>query len=142
MENYYLSVSILLSPTTTHMAPKDYLTTIRDAVRKDNMEVALKLLQELLNGSDQLTEALAQSGRYAAIKKDIRLGTISTAAAAIEKNRIRWAILDFLTELEIQEMEDTNLQQTLERARSSPVYHQQAEKIYNIDNISGGAVFN
>lgn len=124
------------------MTPKDYLTTIRDAVRKDKIEIALKLLQELVTDAKELTEVLTQSGRYAAIKKEIRLGTVNWETASQEKNRIRWAILDFLTELEIEEIENETVKRATSQATSSPVFNQYAERIYNIDKIEGGATFN
>ena len=81
------------------MAATDYLTTIRQAIRKDEIDTALQLLRELLDGSEQLNEVIAQSGRYAAVKKEIRHGTIGQDAAAVEKQKLRLAILDFITEM-------------------------------------------
>lgn len=117
------------------MMTEDYLVTIRDAVRRDKIEIALKLLQELLSGADELTEVLSYSGRYEAVKKDIRLGTVNWEKSSQEKNSIRLAILDFLTELEIEEMCNDSFKSVTQQASSSPEFHQQADKIYNITHI-------
>ena len=124
------------------MTPKDALTTIRDAVRKDKINVALQLLQELVTNAEELNQVLNQSGRYAAIQKDIRLGMINWEDASVEKNKIRMAILDFLTELEVEEMENEAVQQATSRVASSVTFNQYAKHIYNIDRIEGGATFN
>lgn len=115
--------------------PQDYLTTVRDAVRRDKIDVALQLLQELVSDADELTEIIAQSARYAAIKREIRLGTVNWETASQEKNSIRWAILDFLTELEIGAMDNTRVEAIIQEKSNSPIFHQQAEKIYNISHI-------
>ncbi|MEM1214957.1 MAG: hypothetical protein AAGJ82_04695 [Bacteroidota bacterium] len=125
------------------MTPKDYLTTIRDAVRQDKLNLAFQLLQEFVaHTSEELKEVIAQSGRYAAIEREVRLGTVDGETASVEKNKIRWAVLDFLTALEVAEMEHPTVKAATRQAMSRPVFQQHANNIYNIEKIEGGATFN
>lgn len=124
------------------MTQPDYLATIRMAIRKDKLAMALELLRELLAGSEELNEAITQSGRYAAIKREVRLGTITQAVAAVEKNKLRLALLDFLSELEVAELDNPKVKQATIQAENHPIFYQYADKIYNIKKIEGGATFN
>jgi len=104
-----------------------------------------------------LDEILHQSGRFAAIRKQIRHGTVSHAEANLTRNQISYALLELLREIETQERENPTLKQELEAAISitqsknvvagstitaggnvqigDKHVTQNAEKIYNIDKI-------
>ncbi|MCI4667992.1 MAG: hypothetical protein MRZ79_07510 [Bacteroidia bacterium] len=99
------------------MATKSFLQSIRTALENDDIPDALKALQALLEHTPKLNEVLHQSGRYADITKQIRLGTISFEEAKLSKNQIRKAILDLVSEIDSQSQK-TDIRKELESAIS------------------------
>lgn len=73
---------------------------IRDLISRDELLVALEKMRAFLADSPHLTEILQQSGRYQYIRKEIRLGTVSHADAALTENQVRFGILDLLNDIE------------------------------------------
>ncbi|GAB4422116.1 MAG: hypothetical protein OHK0039_37860 [Bacteroidia bacterium] len=57
------------------MNPDAFLKEIRDRIARDELEQALMQLRQFLAHTPQLDEVLHQSGRFAAIRQQIRLGT-------------------------------------------------------------------
>jgi len=134
-----------------------FLQEIRDLIARDRLDEALPLLRSLLDNSPQLDEVIHQSGRFAAIRNQIRLGVVSHEEANLTRNQISHAMLELLSEIEAQELEKPALKQEMEGAianlNSENVISdatitaagdvhigdkqatQQAEKIYNIGEI-------
>ncbi len=77
-----------------------YIQNIRDHIAKDDLNTALQHLRDLLEHSPQLNEVIQQSGRYADIRKQIRLGIVNHADATLIKNQIRMGLIELLDEIE------------------------------------------
>ena len=140
-----------------HLTPATGLQQARDLIAQDRLDEALSTLRAWLDKSPKFDEILHQSCRFAAIRKQIRHGTVSHAEANLTRNQISHALLELLREIETQERENPTLQQELEAAisitQSKNVVSgstitaggnvhigdkhvtQNAEKIYNIDKI-------
>lgn len=73
------------------MNPAAFLKDIRNRIARDELGQALQQLQQFLAHTPQLDELLQQSGRFAAIRQQIRLGTVSQAEASLTQNQIRAA---------------------------------------------------
>ena len=84
------------------MTTTQFIHKIRDLIAQDELESALSQLRILLENSPKLDEAIHQSGRFQAIRKQIRQGTISHADATLTRNQISAGLLDFLREIETQ----------------------------------------
>lgn len=82
------------------MAAAQFFVTIRALIARDELPAALEKMREWLAGSPHLTEVLHQSGRFQDIRKSIRLGVISHHDATLTQNRIRFGLLDLLSEIE------------------------------------------
>ncbi|MDX2285619.1 MAG: SUMF1/EgtB/PvdO family nonheme iron enzyme [Bacteroidia bacterium] len=89
-------------PNSTFLAmqPKLITDSIRSQIARDDLDGALKQLQLLLEGSPLLDEAILHAGSFADIRKQIRLGTVSSADAALTRSKIRAGLLDLLQEIE------------------------------------------
>lgn len=77
-----------------------FIQQVRDLVGKNELNNALGLLRSILEHSPKLDEAIHQSARFQAIRKQIRLGVVSHAEATLTENQIRVALLDLLSEIE------------------------------------------
>ncbi len=84
------------------MTPSSFLERIRELIAGDELDEALQLLRKLLDNTRKLDEALHQAGRFADIRRQIRLGTVSHEDATLTKNQIRAALLDLVSEIESQ----------------------------------------
>lgn len=136
---------------------------IRQLIANDDLPPALSKLQTLLENSPKLDEVIHQSGRFADIRKQIRLGTVSHENATLTRNQISIGILDLLDELKSQQ-EQPEIQEEINQAvlsiensknvvansnitaggdvhigdqvsNTSKTITQNAEKIYNIEKI-------
>lgn len=138
------------------MTPKQFLAHIRNLIANDELGQALVQLRQFLLDSPKLDEVLQQSGRFARVRKQIRLGVVSHEDANLDTNQIRMSLLDLLTEVEtslqtatlkteaaqaISILESKNVI-SQPNVRASGNVHigdknttQNAEKIYNIDHI-------
>lgn len=88
------------------MTTSAYIEQIREHIKQDELDAALQQLQLLLHNSPKLDEAIHQTGRFTAIRTQIRLGTVSHADATLEENKIRFGLLELLREVETQETND------------------------------------
>ena len=77
-----------------------YTEQIMDMIAKDQIKEAIQETQNLLKGSPQFYELTLQSARYSDVMKSIRMGMIDFSDASIEKNKIRFALIDMLRDLE------------------------------------------
>jgi len=117
-----------------YMNPKPYLKALRQLIAKNELGEALQQLQQLLNNSPHIDEALHQSGRYEAIHQQIRMGTVNQSEAQLTENQIRVGLLELIQQLEKEELGDAARQELQQHAAGSNII-QKAEKIYNIGNI-------
>ena len=138
------------------MNTTQFIHQIRDYIGQNKLETALLQLRLLLENSTRLDEVLHQSARFEAIRQEIRLGKVSHEEATLTENQIRTGLLDLLRELETQ-VDTGTLRKEVEQAVSivhsknagansnisvrgdvhvdHKNFNQNAEKIYNIDNI-------
>ncbi|MBK7410069.1 MAG: hypothetical protein IPJ40_19660 [Saprospirales bacterium] len=82
------------------MLTPDYLNHVGNLIGRDDIPGAIALLQKLLQNSPKLDEAIMQSARYSDLIKQIRMGTIDSEKANVNKNQIRFAILELTREIE------------------------------------------
>ncbi len=147
--------TLIFSPKKT-MNTQKFIAHIEGLIAKNELDTVLDLLRDFLSNSPKLEEAIHQSGRYAAIRQQIRLGTVSHEDATLTENQIRHGLLELTKELKTQE-EKPEIQEEMEGAVSivnsknivsnsnvsaggnvhigDKKTIQNAEKIYNIDKI-------
>ena len=82
------------------MALQTYLDHIRAHIQKDELSAALQQLRDLLENSPKLDEVIQQTGRFAHIRKQIRLGTVHFEDATVTRNQISAALLELVSEIE------------------------------------------
>jgi hypothetical protein len=70
------------------------LTQLRDLIARNELPAALTQLRTLLDNSPLLDDVILQSGRFHAIRQQIRLGVVSHAEATLTQNQIRAGLLD------------------------------------------------
>lgn len=73
-----------------------FIQQIREFIAENKLDAALRQLRALLENSPLLDQVLHQSGRFEAIRRHIRLGTVSHADAALTENQIRAGLLDLM----------------------------------------------
>ncbi len=145
------------------MTTETTIKKIRTLIAQDELIEALTQLRTFLENSPKLDEAILQSARFEDIRRQIRLGVVNHAEANLTQNQIRAGLLDLLREIEDRIAETSArpdapaLREEMEHAVSvvnsknvvigstitagGNVYigdktvTQNAEKIYNIDNI-------
>ena len=84
------------------MNTQTLLTQLRDLIASNELPAALTQLHTLLDNSPLLDEVILQSGRFHAIRQQIRLGVVNHAEATLTQNQIRAGLLDLLLEVEQQ----------------------------------------
>lgn len=114
------------------MAAAPFFDPIRDLIARDELSAALEKMRELLADSPHFTEVLHQSGRFQNIRKEIRLGLVSHPDAALTQNRIRFGLLDLLSEIEQngQKPLPAELAQNLFAHRSDDEEHLWVQSLY------------
>jgi len=104
------------------MTTKDFIARVGDLIGKDDLKTAIDELRSLLQKSKQLDELIVQSARFNELMQQIRMGTISFDDASLTKNKIRYAIMDMLRDIE-ENLEtnpaiETELNKTLQQDAS------------------------
>ncbi|MDX2067172.1 MAG: hypothetical protein SFV55_02040 [Haliscomenobacter sp.] len=94
---------------------------IMKLVGQNELKHALERLQEILQKSPLLNEAVGQSGRLTALMQQIRNGTISYEEAALEENKLRYALIDLVREAEECGASNPAIQQQVEEVLNTPV---------------------
>ena len=110
---------------------------IRAQIARDELPAALSSLRGLLENTPQLKEVLQQSGRLQNIRRQMRTGTISQEDANLEQNRIRYGVLELLTELEQDSLPAAalgDLLAALEQESTQPELREEVEKAVSIVN--------
>lgn len=77
-----------------------FTAQILQFISEDKLKTAIKEIQILVKGSSLYYEAILQSARYNDVIRSIQQGTIAFDKATLEKNKIRFALLDMIRELE------------------------------------------
>jgi hypothetical protein len=77
-----------------------FIQNIRELIANGHLPKALQQLQQFLQDSPKLRETILQSGCFADMQQQLRIGVVSDEAADLKKNQIRASILDLLDELE------------------------------------------
>lgn len=77
-----------------------FFAQLRILLARNELLPVLEQLRALLYQSPKLDEVLAQSGRFHALREQIRLGVLSHAEASLTQNQIRAGLLDLLRDLE------------------------------------------
>jgi tetratricopeptide (TPR) repeat protein len=77
-----------------------FFRELRDLIAAGDLATALVRLRSLLDHSPKLDEVIQQSGRFANIRREIRLGTVSHADATLTQNQIQAGVLELITEIE------------------------------------------
>ena len=111
------------------MNSQKFITQIRDHIAKNQLDTALQQLRDLLERSPQLDEVIQQAGRYASIREQIRLGTVSHEDKTVTENQIRMGLIRLLGEIEYRDVQP-HLQEEIVRAIS----------IVNSKNVVGGDI--
>ena len=100
------------------MPTKEYFTSIRNLIARDDLVAAIRQLRQLLEHSPSLDEVIHQSGRFHDIRRQIRLGTISNADANLTQNQIRTGLLELLREIEEQDTHNAHIHKEIEHSIS------------------------
>ena len=79
---------------------------IRDLIARDQMQEAMAALRTLVENTPRLNDLDLQSGRLENVLRQLRLGVIDDDTAALEQNRIRYGVLELLSEIEKQQIPD------------------------------------
>lgn len=113
------------------MTTKDFINRIGDLVGKDDLKTAITELRNLLQKSKQLDEIILHSARYNDLMQQIRIGTINFEDANITKNKIRYAILDMVRDIE----ENIETNPELENGVNETIKENKAFIIQSTSNI-------
>jgi hypothetical protein len=125
---------------------KEFSSEIMGLIGQDKIKEAILKTQDLLKGSSSFTDLILQSARFNRIEKEIQRGLINYEAAAIEKNKVVFALMNILQDLE--ELSDNN--QGVKNEVESYLKEQEASKVnqisisgnqnINIQDLSGGQI--
>lgn len=92
----------------------DFVAATLQLIAKDDLKTAIQHLQQLLQSSPLLDEVIGQSARLTDLMQQIRRGTIELESANIEKNLIRYSLMDLLREIEEQSANNATLKKEVE----------------------------
>ena len=113
-----------------------FIAKIRKQIAAGELPKALDLLKKLLANSPQLDEAIQLSGRFQSILQDIRRGIVSHEDAQVTQNQIRWALLEFLRDME--QTPETGLMELLteidQQINQQPSLREEVERAISIIN--------
>lgn len=84
------------------MTTNQFIAQIRDLIAKDHLAAAVEQLQQMLEKSPKLDEAILQSARFHRIREQIRTGTVTHEEANVTQNQITAGLLEFISEIEKQ----------------------------------------
>ena len=101
------------------MTVEEYCERIGNLIGKDELDVAIQELHQLLKNSPRLDEAILQSARYNDVLQQIRQGTITSEEANTTKNKIRLGILNLLSEITTQAEQEEPIRAEITKFQSS-----------------------
>lgn len=123
-----------------------FIDKIHALIAKDHFQEAIRETQSLLKGSPLFDELILQSARYSDIMKQMRLGLIDFQDSTTEKNKIRYALIDIVRELEENTSENTPLRTEVEYYFKSKEANFSNRTVItgneniNLQNISGSLI--
>jgi hypothetical protein len=117
------------------MTTKGFINRIGDLIGKDDIKTAISEIRNLLQKCKHLDEIIIHSARYNDLMKQIRLGIITSEEADITKNKIRYAVLDIVREIE----ENIEQNQELEQETDNILGQIHKFSIQNISNIGNNS---
>ncbi len=79
---------------------KNFIDRIFHLIGNDKLDEAIKEMGALLSNSDLLNDLTLQKARYKAINKQIRNGLVNLEDANLELNRVRYALIDIVRDIE------------------------------------------
>lgn len=116
---------------------------IGNLIGEDDLKTAISDMSQLLKNSKKLDEVIVQSARYTDLMNQIRRGTIDMDNADVNKNKIRFALLDLLREVETTAAEDPEIKAEIngiEEPRTQTIIRQSHSG--SGDNVGGDKVVN
>jgi len=114
-----------------------FFTHIRQHIAEDELKEAIRLLQDLLQNSPKLDEAILQSARLSDVSRQIRLGLIDDKQAELTQNQIRMGVLELVDEIEAQQTASPEVQEELEQFMTMAIF---GENIVTGSVSAGGDV--
>lgn len=121
-----------------------FVGKIMELIAQDDLNSAIREVQQLLKGSPLFDEAVLQSARYNDVMKSIRLGLVDPEHASLEKNKIRYALIDMLRELEEQSEKnpalETQIQTFLKETAQGNRIQIAGDKNIAIQGVSGSQI--
>ena len=112
-----------------------YKNEIRNLIASDNLSAAIEKLKLLTQNSPALNEKIIiQSARHQHIKKEIISGVNPVESANLNKNQIRLALLDLISEIEELIQQNPKIKKELDRAISNI----ESKNVIVDGNISAG----
>lgn len=121
----------------------NFTNRIGDLIGKNDLQTAISELREFLQRSPKLDELIIQSARYNDITEQIRLGTVDFENANITKNKIRYAILDLVREIEDNASLNSELKNELESLDEIRIETNIIQNHYGSgDNVGGNKIIN
>jgi hypothetical protein len=97
------------------MTIKEFINRIYKLISEGDLKTAISELRNLLQKSKQLDEIIIQSARYNDLMQKIRTGMISTEDEEVMKNKLRYAILDMVREMEENLESNTELKLEIDK---------------------------
>jgi hypothetical protein len=121
----------------------NFTEQIGNLIAKDELSKAIGLLKKLLDKSPKLDEAIIQSARFNDIMKQVRLGVVDFEQANITKNKIRYAVLDLLRDMEESVESNSEIRTEIENLKEEIIPPSIGQFHYGSgDNIAGDKIIN
>lgn len=121
----------------------NFTEQIGNLIANDNLPRAIGLLKEFLDKSPKLDEAIIQSARFNDISKQIRLGVVDFEQANITKNKIRFAILDLLRDVEESVESNAEIRKEVESPEEKNIMPSINQTHYGSgDNVAANKIVN
>lgn len=92
---------------------------LHQLVAKGDLKMTIEELKNILSKSNRLNEIIMQSARYNSLKEKIRLGMIDLETAAISENKITFAVLELINEIDEAILSEPSIEQELKLKQSS-----------------------
>lgn len=81
---------------------KKFIEQLRHQLANNETDAVLTQLQQWLQNNRAVDEVVMQSARHREILHQIRLGVVEADKADVTRNKIHWALLEFLRDLELR----------------------------------------
>jgi DNA polymerase III gamma/tau subunit len=104
------------------------LEQITNLIAQGNLKEAIAQLSELLKHTKHLDEVLQQSARFNDIKKQIRLGIVDFESAELTKNKITFALIELMNEIDEAKTNNKVVEKEIEQ------YEEKLNQEINIEN--------